>query len=102
MSKVATVSLGALQGVTGADITPAGDVIALRTYLGVFLYPRTSGTTVAQAFSQSSCTGAAPPVNGGWPGSRTTGRGARVHRDGRGYVTLSEGVHPPMHRFVAP
>ncbi len=61
MSKVATVSLGTFQGVTGADITPAGDVIALRTYLGVFLYPRTSGTSVAQAFSQSSCTGAAPP-----------------------------------------
>ncbi len=34
MSKVATVSLGALQGVTGADITPAGDVIALRTLSG--------------------------------------------------------------------
>ena len=23
-------------------------------------------------------------------------------RDGRGYVTVSEGVHPPLHRFVAP
>jgi hypothetical protein len=102
MTKVATVSLGGFQGVTGADITPAGDVIALRTYLGVFLYPRASGTSVAQAFSQSSCTGAAPPVNGGWPGSEAQGEALGFTRDGRGYLTLSEGVHPPLHRFVAP
>ena len=102
MTKVATVALGPLQGVTAADITPAGDVIALRTYLGVFLYPRTSGTTVAQAFSQSSCAGAAPPVNGGWPGSEPQGEALGFTRDGRGYVTLSEGAHPPLHRFVAP
>jgi hypothetical protein len=102
MSKVATVSLGALQGVTGADITPAGDVIALRTYLGVFLYPRTSGATIAQAFAQSSCVGAAPPVNGGWPGSEPQGEALGFTRDGRGYVTVSEGVHAPLHRFVAP
>jgi hypothetical protein len=102
MSKVATVSLGALQGVTAADITPAGDVIALRTYLSVFLYPRASGSTVAQAFSQSSCAGAAPPVNGGWPASEPQGEALGFTRDGRGYVTLSEGVHTPIHRFLAP
>src|SRR4051794_9496508 len=73
LSKVATVALGGLQGVTAADITAAGDVIALRTYLGVFLYPRASGTTIAQAFAQSSCVGAAPPVSGGWPGSEPQG-----------------------------
>jgi hypothetical protein len=102
MSKVASVALGAWQGVTAADITPAGDVIALRTYLSVFLFPRTSGTSVAQAFSQSSCTGVAPPVNGGWPGSEAQGEALGFTRDGRGYVTLSEGVHAPIHRFVAP
>jgi hypothetical protein len=102
MTKVTTVSLGSFQGVTGADITPAGDVIALRTYLGVFLYPRASGASVAQAFSQSSCAGAAPPVNGGWPGSEAQGEALGFTRDGRGYLTLSEGVHAPLHRFVAP
>ncbi len=42
LTQVATVSLGAAQGVTAADMTGAGDVIALRTYFGVFLYPRDS------------------------------------------------------------
>jgi hypothetical protein len=102
MTKVASVALGALQGVTGADITPAGDLIALRTYLSVFLYPRTSGATIAQAFSQSSCAGVAPPLNGGWPGSEPQGEALGFTRDGRGYVTLSEGAHPPLHRYVAP
>ncbi len=102
MSKVATVSLGTFQGVTGADITPAGDVIALRTYLGVFLYPRASGSSVAQAFSQSSCTGAAPPFNGSWPFGEAQGEALGFTRDGRGYVTVSEGLHATLHRFLAP
>jgi hypothetical protein len=102
MTQVATVSLGALQGVTAADVTPAGDVVALRTYFGVFLYPRTAGTTLGQAFSQPACAGAAPPISGGWPGSEPQGEALGFTRDGRGYVTLSEGVHPPLHRFVAP
>jgi hypothetical protein len=102
MSKVASVSLGLGRGVTAADITPAGDVIALRTYVSVVLFPRTGGATVAQAFSQSSCVGAAPPVNGGWPSSEPQGEALGFTRDGRGYVTLSEGVHTPIHRFVAP
>jgi len=102
MSKVATVSLGFLQGVTGADITPAGDVIALRTYVGVFLFPRTAGSSIATALSSASCTGAAPPASGAWPGGEPQGEALGFTRDGRGYVTLSEGVHTPIHRFVAP
>jgi hypothetical protein len=102
MSKVATVPLGTFQGVTAADITPAGDVIALRTYLGVFLYPRASGTSVAQAFSQSPCAGAAPPFNGAWPVGEPQGEALGFTRDGRGYLTVSEGVHATMHRFLAP
>jgi hypothetical protein len=102
LTKVASVSLGSFQGVTGADITPAGDVIGLRTYLGVFLFPRASGTTVASAFTQSSCAGAAPAFNGAWPGGEPQGEAIGFTRDGRGYVTLSEGVHAPIHRFIAP
>jgi hypothetical protein len=102
LSKVASVALGTFQGVTGADITPAGDVIALRTYFGVFLYPRTSGSTVAQAFSAASCAGAAPPIDGGWPGSEAQGEAVGFTRDGRGYMTVSEGLHAPLHRFIAP
>jgi hypothetical protein len=95
MNKVATVPLGMWQGVTGADITPAGDVIALRTYFTVFLYPRTAGSTVGQAFAQPSCQGAASAAE-------PQGEAVGFTRDGRGYVTLSEGVHVPLHRFIAP
>jgi hypothetical protein len=102
LTQVATVSLGSLHGVTGADITPAGDVIALRTYFDVVLYPRPSGTTVANAFSQPSCAGAAPPFGSGSSASEPQGEAIGFTRDGRGYVTVSEGLHPPLHRFVAP
>jgi hypothetical protein len=102
LTQVATVSLGALQGVTAADVTPAGDVVALRTYLGVFLYPRVSGTPLAQAFSQPVCAGAAPPFGKSWPDGEPQGEAIGFTRDGRGYVTLSEGPHAPLHRFVAP
>jgi hypothetical protein len=102
MSKVATVSLGFLQGVTGADITPAGDVIALRTYIGVFLFPRPTGSSISAAFSNASCAGAAPPASRAWPGGEPQGEALGFTRDGRGYVTLSEGIHSPIHRFVAP
>jgi hypothetical protein len=102
LGKVATVSLGFLQGVTGADITPEGDVIALRTYLGVFLYHRGSGSSVASALAGASCAGAAPPRSGVWPGAEPQGEALGFTRDGRGYVTLSEGAHAPIHRFVAP
>jgi hypothetical protein len=102
LTRVATVSLGTGQGVTAADVTPAGDVVALRTYLGVFLYPRAAGTSLAQAFSQPSCAGAAPPFGSSSSASEPQGEALGFTRDGRGYVTASEGLHPPLHRFVAP
>jgi hypothetical protein len=102
LTQVATVSLGAAQGVTAADMTGAGDVIALRTYFGVFLYPRPGGETVAQALSHASCPGAAPPFGSATPASEPQGEALGFTRDGRGYVTLSEGAHVPLHRFVAP
>lgn len=102
LTQVATVSLGAAQGVTAADMTGAGDVVALRTYLGVFLYPRSAGESVAQALSHPSCVGAAPPFGSGSVASEPQGEALGFTRDGRGYVTLSEGAHVPLHRFIAP
>ncbi len=102
LTQVATVSLGAGQGVTAGDIVPAGDVVGLRTYLGVFLYPRTSGMSIAQALAQPSCAGAAPPFGNGSPASEPQGEAFGFSRDSRGYVTVSEGLHPSLHRFVAP
>ncbi len=102
LTRVATVSLGAGRGVTGADVTPNGDVVALRTYLSVVLFPRAAGQSLAQAFSQASCAGAAPPFGSSTPASEPQGEAIGFTRDGRGYVTVSEGVHPALHRFVAP
>ena len=102
LTRVATVSLGAGRGVTGADVTPNGDVVALRTYLSVVLFPRAAGQSLAQAFSQASCAGAAPPFGSSTPASEPQGEAIGFTRDGRGYVTVSEGVHPVLHRFVAP
>ena len=57
LSPVATLSLGLGGLVTGGDVTPAGDVVGLRTYGKVLLYPRAKGTPLAAAFSQKPCTG---------------------------------------------
>ena len=101
LTQVATVSLGAGQGVTGADMTPAGDVIALRTYFGVFLYPRPAGAS-AQAFAQARARDRARLRQRDTAPSEPQGEALGFTRDGRGYVTLSEGVHAPLHRFIAP
>ena len=73
LTAVGSVSLGGLQGVTSADVTPAGDVVALRTYLAVFLFPRPAGQTLPQAFSQAQLRGRGAAVRerderGGTPG----------------------------------
>ena len=36
------------------------------------------------------------------PGSEPQGEALGFTRDGRGYVTLSEGAHVALHRFTAP
>jgi hypothetical protein len=102
LTQVATVSLGPGQGVTGADVTPAGDVVALRTYLSVVLYPRPTGQPLAQAFSEASCAGSAPPFGTATPASEPQGEAIGFTRDGRGYVTVSEGAHAALHQFLAP
>jgi hypothetical protein len=94
LTQVATVALGFGRPVTAADVTPAGDVVALRTYSTVALFPRPAGGTLAQAFSQPSCAGAVAP--------EAQGEALGFTRDGRGYVTASEGANPPLHRFAAP
>jgi hypothetical protein len=94
LTSVGTVSLGSGALVTAADVTPAGDVVALRTYSSVRLFPRAAGTPLAQSFTQPSCAGATA--------SEPQGEAIGFTRDGRGYVTSSEGAHPALHRFVAP
>ena len=94
LASVATLSLGIGGAVTGADVTPGGDVVGLRTYFAVVLFPRVAGSPLAQSFSQPSCQGATA--------SESQGEALGFTRDGRGYVTASEGVRPALHRFAAP
>jgi hypothetical protein len=92
LQKVGTVNAGPL--VTAADITALGDAIALRTYTSVRIYPRKGNTTVAAALAGKPCKGKTA--------SEQQGEAIGFTRNGRGYVTASEGAHPPLHRFTAP
>jgi hypothetical protein len=94
LTPVATVPLGLGAAVTAADVTPAGDVVALRTYGSVVLFPRAGGKGLADAFDQARCDGAVA--------SEPQGEALAFTRDGRSYVTASEGGHPALHRFTAP
>jgi hypothetical protein len=94
LTSVGTVSLGSGGAVTAADVTPTGDVVGLRTYFSVRLFPRVAGTPLVQSFAQPPCAGATV--------SEAQGEAIGFTRDGRGYVTASEGAHPALHLFVAP
>jgi len=95
LESVATLPFGL---VTGGDVTAAGDVVALITYTGVTLFPRPSGGSLEAAFAQPSCAGAFPALAPPHLQYEAIG----FTPDGRGYVTASEGVNPPLHGFRAP
>jgi hypothetical protein len=92
LQAVGTVDVGPL--VTAADITPLGDAIALRTYTSVRVFARTGNTTVEAALKGNPCKGKTA--------TERQGEAIGFTRNGRGYVTASEGAHPPLHRFTAP
>ena len=102
LTQVATVGLGSLPGlVTAADVSPAGDVVALRTYTNVLMYQRPNGQPLEAAFSQPVCLGAAPGI-GTAPNQELQGEALGFTRSGNGYVTIAEGSHPYLHRFLMP
>lgn len=94
LTQVTTVSLGLGGGVTAADVSPDGKVVALRTYGSVRLFPRPGGAPLADAFAQTSCNGATA--------REAQGEAIGFTADSRGYMTASEGVSPALHRFVQP
>lgn len=99
LTEATSVSLGVLQMVTGADVTPAGDVVALRTDTltgagSVVLFPRPAGGSLADAFAQAPCDGAVA--------NEAQGEALGFTPDARGYVTAGEGPSPALHRFTAP
>ena len=95
MSLVATVSLpsGADHRVTGADVSADGTQLAVRTYASVLLFARPAGTSLAAALTGTPCAGPTP--------AEVQGEAVAFHADGRGYVTISEGVSPVLHIYRA-
>ncbi len=91
--------------VTGADLSPAGDLIALRTYGSVWLFPRHPALSVAEALTTTTpCeVGSAAEAQGETvaflpeaPGAGEPSAGRRV-----AFVTISEGRNPPVNVRVA-
>lgn len=86
-------SVSALLGpVTGGAVSAGGDVVALRTVLGVALWRRSAGTAVWAAFGSRVCTGA---VRG-----ESQGEAVTFGTAGGGLVTIAEGARPAVNRIV--
>jgi hypothetical protein len=76
---------------TGGDISPAGDVIAVRTYSGAFAWRRADGWTIAEAFATEPCPLPTMP--------EPQGEALAIGSDG--FFTLSEGTSQPIWFFAA-
>jgi hypothetical protein len=90
LEHVGTVPLEPGTLVTGADVSPDGTVVALRSYGAVELYPRPAGAPLWHAFEESPCAGPVPPEQ--------QGESIGFAADGASYTTLSEGPQPVLHR----
>jgi hypothetical protein len=85
---------GSEHAVTGADLSAAGDTLAVRTYGSVLLWHREPNVPIATVLGQTPCRVPAPPER--------QGEAIGFTRDGRSYVTLGEGANPPLHQYSAP
>jgi hypothetical protein len=96
MSLVATLPLpgGATEIVTGADISPDGTQVAVRTYANVRLWARDPAQPIWSVFSAPACTGPVP--------SESKGEAIAFHANGRGYVTVNEQARAVLRNFTAP
>ncbi len=78
---------------TGGDVSPAGDLIAIRTYGTVWLWERAENTALWDAFAGIPCE--APSAIEG------QGEAIAFTADASGYVTISEGIAPTINLFTA-
>lgn len=90
------VSLGSFEPVTAGDVSADGRTIVLRTYDTAFAWRRRAGETVAAALRRSPCRVGADLSEEG------QGETVAMSRDGRSFVTVPEGDHPPLRRYSAP
>jgi hypothetical protein len=78
---------------TGGDVSPAGDLIAIRTYGAIWVWSRNKDLPLWSAFGDKPCE--APSA------IEPQGEAIAFDPDGRGYTTTSEGANPPLHHFIA-
>lgn len=90
LEHVATVPIEPGTLVTGADVSPDGTVVALRSYGAVDLYERPAGSPLWSAFDQTPCAGPVP--------IESQGEAIGFAADGASYMTVSEGDEPDLHR----
>jgi hypothetical protein len=81
---------GPLGLVPSGDVSPDGSVVLLRTYLSIAAYRRPAGQPLEAAFAEAPC--AAPRA------AEPQGEAVGFLADGSAYVTISEGVAPPVNR----
>ena len=74
--------------VTGADMTPAGDALAVRTYGAVHLFARPVGTEIADVLAGTPCDGPIPV--------EAQGEAVAFSPDGSAYLTMPEGASPTL------
>lgn len=90
LEPVASVEMGSM--VTGADISPAGDELLVRSYRSIAAWSRAPGEGWAEALSRP---GRALPHAG-----EPQGEAIAFASDGRGYFTVSEGARSPIWFFA--
>ena len=72
--------------VTGADVSPDGSIVLVRTYQAVLAYERRPGEALASAFTRPQCQ--APQAK------EEQGEAVAFAADGGSYVTIGEGTAP--------
>ena len=80
--RVGSVPVCLLSPVTGADVSPDGSVVVVRTYRSVLLFTRTERAALHEAFAVPGCAGPVPPEV----------QGEAVAWAAGGYLTIAEGV----------
>ncbi|CAL1138247.1 unnamed protein product [Cladocopium goreaui] len=76
---------------TGADITPRGNLIAVRTYGEIQIWPRPCEWSVEEALSKQPCGVASK--------NEQQGEAIAFGKDGDHYITVSEGKYPKVWYF---
>jgi hypothetical protein len=78
--------------ITGADVSPDGTTVLVRTYRRVLAFTRRRGAPLATAFDRPSCN--APQID------EPQGEAVGFAADGASYFTISEGAGASVHRFT--